>query len=220
MVAVTAPESPTTEHWWHRRRPSTWVFLLVLGAIGVLAASTAKQVTSVLPEVAKDQLGEDRWAEPLGVEEDGEFTVGHVPDCAVGPITRIVLWDADSKAYWEVAGPAKPLTDFVVGVTPDGFLPVVPFEKPPSGAVLRLIVFRSIGGAAGIRYTGLDLKPNRVISGRPLTSYTLEGFRTALVCSTSAETSRPGAAGDPAATTVPGDLVAPAGTPTPTSVPG
>lgn len=197
-------------------------FLVVLGLIALLTAVTAKQVTAVLPEVAKDQLGEDRWAEPLGVEEAGDFTVAHVPDCAVGPITRIVLWDADSKAYWEVAGSAKPLTDFVIGVTPEGFLPVVPFEEPPPGAVLRLIAFRSIGGAVGIRYTSPDLRSKRVISGRPITSYTLEGFKTALVCSDSAETSRPGSGGDPAATTVPG---IPAGdgagaSPTPTSSPG
>lgn len=196
------------------------IFLLVLAVISVLAAITARQVTGVLPEVARDQLGEDRWAEPLGVEPAGDFTVGHVPDCAAGPITRIVLWDADSKPYWEVAGPAKPLTDFVVGVTPEGFLPVVPFEEPPSGAVLRLIAFRSIGGAAGIRYTGLDLKPGRVISGKPITSYTLDGFKNALVCTGSVVDSRPGAAGDPAATTVPGVPAAPDGDVPSTSVPG
>lgn len=163
-----------------------FVFVVVIAAIGLLAMTMAKRVVDVLPEVPRDQLGEDRWDEPIGIEFRAEFQVGHVPDCAADPISRIVLWDADSTPYWEVTGPAKPLKMFVVGGAPDGFETVVEYREPPDDAMLRLVVFRSTGGAAGIRYEKASLRDERVVSGTPLRSYTVEGFQDALVCSDSA----------------------------------
>ena len=48
--------------------------------------------------------------------------------------------------------------------------------------MLRLVVFRKIGGAAGIRYLQGQLPTNRVVSGNPLSRYTISGFQTAKVC--------------------------------------
>lgn len=155
-----------------------FVFLVVIAAVGLLAMAMARTVADVLPEVARDQLGEDRWEEPIGIELRGQFQVGHVPDCAAGPITRIVLWDADSTPYWEVTGPAKPLKTFVVGGPPDGFETVVDYREPPAEAMLRLVVFRSTGGAAGIRFERASLRDERVVSGTPLRTYKSEAKRS------------------------------------------
>lgn len=162
------------------------VFAVVLSVLAVVTVAMVNRVGGVLPEVPRDQLGQDRWNEPLGIALLGEFEVAYVPACAADPITRIVLWNADSEPYWEVAGPSTPLEAFIVGATPEGFAEVVPFEEPPPGEVLRLIAFRSVGGSAGIRYRSEDLKEERVRSGTPLTTYTIDGFKDALVCSDSA----------------------------------
>lgn len=183
---MTSTEEPETLAWWHRRRPSVLVFSVVLAVVAVVTVVMVNRVSGVLPEVARDQLGEDRWNEPLGVGLAGDFQLAYIPACAADPITRIVLWNADSEPYWEVAGQAKPLEVFAVGAAPEGFLEVVPFEEPPPGEVLRLIAFRSVGGSAGIRYRSEDLKEDRVVSGTPLTTYTVDGFKDALVCSDSA----------------------------------
>lgn len=183
---MTSPDHSETLPWWHRRRPSTFVFAVVLTVLALVTVAMVNRVSGVLPEVPRDQLGADRWNEPLGLARSGEVEVAYIPDCAADPITRIVLWDADSEPYWEVAGEPKPLEAFLVGIAPEGFTEVVPFEEPPPGEVLRLIAFRSIGGSAGIRYTSGQLRENRVVSGTPLTSYTADGFKDALVCSDSA----------------------------------
>lgn len=183
---MTSPEEPETLAWWHRRRPSVLVFAVVLSVLALVTVAMVNQVGGVLPEVPRDQLGEDRWNEPLGIARLGEFDVAFVPACAADPITRIVLWDADSQPYWEVAGPAKPMEAIIVGGTPEDFREIVPFEEPPPGEVLRLIAFRSVGGSAGIRYQPEDLKEERVLSGTPLTTYTIDGFKDSLVCSDSA----------------------------------
>ena len=101
---------------------------------------------------------------------------------AAGAFTRMVLWDPESQPYWEVEGPATPLTSFLVGVAPEGFRTVTEFRDPPRGALLRLVAFRRDGGPVGIRYRATDLRPNRVVSGNPLTRFTIEGFQTAEVC--------------------------------------
>ena len=61
----------------------------------------------------------------------------------------------------------------------------------------------------GIRYRSTDLRPTRIVSGNPLTRFTIEGFQTAEVCETSdnAVTSTTGS--DPGlelGTTVPPEL--------------
>lgn len=159
--------------------------MVFLGVFLVLALATvvvARQVAEVLPEVPKDLLGDDRWSEPLGVELNEGFQIGRLPDCAAGSVTRIVLWDADSEPYWEVTGPATPMTAFYVGVLPGGFTEVEPIREPPPGALLRLVVFRKVGGPVGIRYRESQLRDGFVMSGRPLTSYTVEGFQTEDLC--------------------------------------
>lgn len=168
--------------WWQRR----WVSLLTLGVViavaGVAALVYGQQVTEVLGEVGKDHLGEDSWEDPVGVELTSGYEIGHLPDCAAAPVTRIVLWDAESNPFWEVAGPPTPLQTFFVGATPGGFEEIVPYEEPPPGEVLRLVVFRRTGEVAGLRYQRTDLRDERVMSGRPLRSFTREGFLGASVC--------------------------------------
>lgn len=179
---MPSPTSTRAAHWWQRRPASSLVFLAVLAVLGLATVAVAGQVADVLPEVAKDQLGEDQWTDPVGVELVSGFQVVHIPDCAAGAVTRIALWDAKSKPYWEVAGPPTPMTSFFVGVAPTGFLEVVKFREPPTGAVLRLVVFRRVGGVAGIRYKTSQLRTKRVVSGKKLTSYTVEGFQKSEVC--------------------------------------
>jgi hypothetical protein len=158
------------------------VLALVLATMGLFTLAAADRVAEVLPEVPKDQLGDDTWKNPVGLEKSGAFQVAHIPDCAAGAVTRIVLWDADSEPFWEVTGPATPMTSFVVGVLPTGFTEVEPYRVPPPGTVLRLVVFPQMGGAAGIRYQANQLRVGRVVSGTPLSRYTVSGFQTAEVC--------------------------------------
>ena len=194
---------------------SLLVLAVVLAAVGLTTVAVFSQVADVLPEVARDQLGEDRWTDPLGLELAGPFQIAHLPDCAAGSITRIVLWDAESNPYWEVAGAPTPLTTFVVGATPTGFVELTPYREPPSGTVLRLVAFRRIGGATGIRYRASELKTERVVSGSALTTYTIEGFQLEPVCSDSpADT---GDDLDPLETTI---VEAGVATSTTTTVPG
>lgn len=189
---MPSPTSTPVPPWWQRRGPSLLVLTAFLVVLGVATAVVAGQVADVLPEVAKDQLGEDRWEDPLGVERSGDFQIGHIPICAEGPITRIVLWDSESEPYWEVAATVPtPLKAFIVGVTPGGFAEVVPYREPPAGRVLRLVAFRRVGGPVGIRYRAADLRNGRLVSGTSLTTYTVEGFQDEPVCSDSPATTEP-----------------------------
>ena len=77
---------------------------LLVGMI-VVTVMLTRQAVDVLPEVGRDQLGEDNWADPLGVHLAGPLQVARVPDCAAGAFTRLVLWDPMSDPYWEVEGP-------------------------------------------------------------------------------------------------------------------
>ena len=173
---------PAELPWWQRRWASLASLITVIAIAAVAALGFGQQVTEVLGEVGKDHLGEDPWEDPVGVELNSGYEIGHVPDCAAAPVTRIVLWDAESTSYWEVAGPPTPIQTFFVGATPGGFEEVVPYEEPPPGEVLRLVVFRRTGGVAGLRYQRVDLRDERVMSGRPLRSFTRDGFQTASVC--------------------------------------
>jgi len=175
---------PDSEHWWTRRGPSVGVLTLVLFLIAGVAVVLGMQVAAMLPQVGKDKAGEDPWAVPVGIESIRGFEVVHVPDCAVGAITRISLWDAHSKPFWSVTGPASPLKTFSVGATPPRFTVVTPFHAPPKGTTLWLVVIRRGRSAAGIRYKASDLVENRVVSGKPLRRYTDSGYQTADVCGT------------------------------------
>ncbi|CAN5116656.1 hypothetical protein BH20ACT3_BH20ACT3_14990 [soil metagenome] len=168
--------------WRHRRTPSLVAFVVVLAVVGLATVSVAGQVADVLPEVGRDQLGEDRWENPLGVELVDDVQVGHVPDCAAGPVTRIALWDADSNPYWEVTAPPTDLDSFYVGVAPEGFTEETAYTEPPPGEVVRLVVFHRTGGVAGLRYTRAELRRDRLVSGRPLSRFTVSGFKEAAVC--------------------------------------
>lgn len=155
------------------------VVLVVLVGGTVLAF---KGVLSVIGEVPKDRLGADPWNATLGVERVDPFQIVHVPDCAAGSVTRIVLWDANSKPYWEVAGPPSPMTSFVVGGTPKGFTVVVPYRQPARGAIVRLVAFRRAGEPVGLRYRAVDLVTGRVVALPSLSRFSREGFQTAEVC--------------------------------------
>ena len=185
---------PREEHWWLRRGPSLLVLVVVVALLGGAVFVLGSRVAESIPAVGKDKAGEDTWSDPIGVESVRGFQVGHIPDCAAGAVSRIVLWDEDAQDYWSVSGPATPMTTFSVGATPDGFETDTPLRKPPPGATLRLVVFRKGRPPAGIRFHARDLVDNRVMAGQPLQRFTVLGFQTADVCGTrDASTVRPGA---------------------------
>lgn len=185
---------PREEHWWLRRGPSFLVLVLVLAVFSGAVFILGRQVADSLPDVGKDKAGEDTWTDPIGLESVRGFQVGHIPDCAAGAVSRIVLWDVDATPFWSVTGPATPMTSFSVGATPEGFVNDTPYRKPPAGATLRLVVFRKGRPPAGIRFERRDLVERRVLAGSPLQRFTVSGFQTADVCGNEdASTVRPGA---------------------------
>jgi len=177
----TTPPTPRPP-WWQRRVPSTLVFCLVLGVMALAAVALWSDVGDVLPDVGKDQQGEDPWNDPVGVEKVAGFQVVRIPDCAAAPVVRIGLWDEASKPYWEVSGPPTPMASFAIGATPEGFTEDKAFTKPPNDAVLRLVVFRKVKGVAGVRYQESDLRTGYVASGLPISRYGVEDFQTGDVC--------------------------------------
>ena len=139
-------------------------------------------MADVLPEVGKDQLGDDPWDDPIGVEMAGAFQLAHIPDCAAGsghphrPVGRGLA----SRTGRSRARP-RPMASFVVGVTPDG-LPgrhALPRAAAP-GAVLRLVVFRQGRRARPASATRpSDLRVGAAWSaGSPLSRFTVDGFQT------------------------------------------
>jgi hypothetical protein len=168
--------------WWHRRWPSALVFAAVIAVMAIGSVVLWSDLKGVLPDVGKDKQGEDPWNDPIGIEKVGLFQVAHIPDCAAAPVVRIALWDEQSKPYWEVSGPATPMESFAIGATPEGFTEDQAFEKPPSGAVLRLVVFRKVKGVAGVRFQETDLRTGYVASGTPINRYEVEKFQTGSVC--------------------------------------
>ncbi len=183
-------EGPEDEpsRWWQQRGPSVAVFAAVLLVVGIAAVAVGGQVAKVLPDVGKDQLGADGWADPLGLERIDQLQLAHIPDCAAGQVTRIVLWDADSEPYWEVSGPPTAMVSFVVGIAPAGFTEVEPYRAPPADEVVRLVAFRRSGGPVGIRYTAAQIPTGRVVSGNPLRRFTGSGFQAEDVCGTTDST--------------------------------
>lgn len=175
------------KRWWRRGWVSGLTLTVVLAGMVTMVVVLAGRALSVLPEVSRDQLGEDNWEAPLGLHLAAGFQVARVPDCAAGAFTRMVLWSPDSEPYWEIEGPPTPLNSFVVGAAPEGFTTVTPFRDPPRGELLRLVAFRRDGGPVGIRYRSTDLRDNRVVSLNPLSRFTIEGFQTAEVCETGAQ---------------------------------
>ncbi len=175
---MTRPVEP----WWQRRGPSFLVFCGIVLVMAIAAMVLWSNVADVLPDIGKDEQGEDPWDYPVGVERVNQFQVVHIPDCAAGPVVRIELWDEDSNPYWAVSGPATPMTSFVIGVQPEGFEEITPYKDPPAGAVLRLLVVRSVKGVAGVRFQTSDLRSGYVVSGLPLSRYLVEDFQTGAVC--------------------------------------
>lgn len=184
-----------TERWWLRRGPSLLVFAAVLLVVTAAALVVSRQLFDVIGEVPKNELGEDNWTDQMGIELFGGLQVAQVPECAADPITRIALWDVDSNPYWEVAGPPTPFTSFVIGAAPAGFTEVEPYRAPADDELVRLVVFRRIGGVAGMRYRSIDLVDGKVMSGNPLRTYTRDGFRQEKVCDTPSKAGRDVATG-------------------------
>lgn len=174
--------SDAPARWWHHRTPSLAIFVVVVGLAAMATLAMTREVAEVLPEVGRDQLGDDRWGDPVGVELVDGIQVGHVPDCAAGSVTRIVLWDADSEPLWEVEGPPTGIQSFFIGLVPPEFTEVVPYREPAADELVRLVVFHRSGDVAGLRYDAISLREERVMSGNPLRRFTVEGFKTARVC--------------------------------------
>lgn len=192
---MSQPTEDRRVHWWYRRGPSLLVFVVVLAVMAAVVVTMTRDVSEVIGEVPKDELGEDNWTDQLGVEAAGPLQVAQVPECAADPITRIALWDADSNPYWEVSGPPTPLTSFVIGAAPAGFTVVEPYRAPEESDLVRLVVFRRVGGVAGVRYRAIDLVDGKVISGSPIRTYTRDGFREEKVCDAPAAANPAGATG-------------------------
>ena len=114
----------------------------------------------------------------------GGVLVGRAPDCAAAPVTRITIWDQDSKPIWDVTGPPTALPAFIVGAAPNGFRVVTPYEKPADDAVVRLIVNRQRLGVAGVRYAADDLGRGKVTTYYEGAYHTFSrsGFQGADVC--------------------------------------
>lgn len=181
--------------WWQRKGPSGLVFALVLFALLAATAAALTDVAEVLPDVGKDQQGEDPWVDQLGVEKVGIFQIAHIPDCAAAPVVRIELWDEESRPYWQVKGPPTPMATFAVGATPEGWEVVEPYREPPAGAILRLVIVRSVKGVAGVRYLAEDLRTGLVVLGIPSSRFELDDFQTGEFCDDGTE------AGDEGSTT-------------------
>ena len=173
---------PRRDPWWQRRGPSILVFCGVLAVMGIASLVLWSKITEVVPDVGEDEQGVDPWEDPIGIEQIGEFQVAHIPDCAVAPVVRIELWDAESQPYWQVEGPPTPMGSFVVGVTPEGFTELTAYGDPPDTAVLRLVVVRKVKGVAGLRYMEDDVREGVVATGDPLVRYEREDFVTGSVC--------------------------------------
>ena len=178
--------------WWYRRGPSTLLLVALIALMAGSVAIMARSVSHALPEVGKDAQGDDPWTDPVGVELVNGFQVAHIPDCAAGPVVRISLLDPASHPYWQVSGPPSAMTAFVVGATPTGFKVEVPLRPPPPAAVLRLVVFRKVKGAAGLRYQVSDLQKARVAAMLPIAHFTIAGFQTADVCGNAKDGKTPG----------------------------
>lgn len=181
-VAMSPAAYETRPPWWQRRGPSVLVFSVIVAVMAIASVALWSNVSSVLPDLGKDQQGDDPWEDPIGVEKVGQFLVARIPDCAAAPVVRIELWDEDSKPYWEVSGPATPMSSFAIGITPEGFTEETPYDQPPAGAVLRLLVVRKVKGVAGVRYQETDLRTGYVASGLPISRYEVEDFMTGSMC--------------------------------------
>jgi len=189
--------SQTEPRWWRRPWPSFGVLAGLLVAVLVVIALLGSMVGDSLPDVGRDDAGHDSWQDPLAVQEAQEgLLVAVLPECAAGPITRIVLWDADSKPYWEISGPPRPLGEFVVGLPIEGFETVVPYSTPPRDATVRLVVFRRLGKPVGLRYRYDEVDTGKLMGGDPLRTYSKDGWLRAGVCESGSSST-----GDDAATT-------------------
>lgn len=173
--------------WWQRKGPSGLVFAIVILVLLAATATAFTDVADVLPDVGKDQQGEDPWVDRLGVEKVGIFQIAHIPDCAAAPVVRIELWDEESNPYWQVKGPPTPMATFAVGATPEGWEVVEPYREPPPDAILRLVVVRSVKGVAGVRYQVEDLRTGLVVLGVPPSAFELEDFQTGEFCDAGAD---------------------------------
>ena len=180
-VRLTPPDHRLAP-WWQRKGPSGLVFVLVVLALLGGTALAVTKVAGVLPDVGKDQQGDDPWIDQLGVEKVGIFQIAHIPDCAAAPVVDIQLWDEQSKPYWHVKGAPTPMATFAVGATPSGWKVIQPYHAPPAGAVLRLVVTRSVKGVAGVRYRHEDLRTGYVVLGVPSSRFTKEDFQSGEFC--------------------------------------
>lgn len=168
--------------WWERRGPSLWTFALVLVVMALASLALWRSVSDVLPGVGQDLEGEDPWVDQVGIEPLDDFRVVRIPECAADALVSIELWDADSEPYWEVRGPATPLSSFAIGFAPEGWETVTPYTEPPEDATLRLVVVRRDKGVAGIRYQESELREGFVAAGDPVLRWSLENFQTGDLC--------------------------------------
>lgn len=180
---MTGAEPTAETRWWRRPGPSLGVLAVVLLVIGLVILIVGGRVGEAIPDVGRDDAGTDTWTDPLAVEVVQEdLVMGIVPDCAAGPVSRIVLWDAESEPLWEVAGTPRPVPQFFVGFPIEGFDTIVEYEPPADDELVRLVVFRRLDPPVGLRYRGSDLAEGRVMGGAPLRTYSRDGWKAAGVC--------------------------------------
>lgn len=180
---ATTEETDSDPRWWRRPGPSLGVLSAILVILTVAVLNVGARVGDTLPEVGRDDTGTDAWKAPLAVQELQESLVAAVvPDCAAGPITRIVLWDPESEPYWEISGPARPLREFLIGFPVEGFTTDVEFTAPPDDEYVRLVAFRRVGSPIGLRFRYADIRSGRLMGGSPLRSYTKDGWLAEAEC--------------------------------------
>ncbi len=191
-MSPSADRSSDRTRWWETRSGSLGILAATLVLVALSAVVLAGRVTGALSDVGRDADGSDPWTDPIGMEPVARgYLVAHLPNCAAAPITRITIWDQDSKPIWDVTGPPTALPAFIVGVVPRGFKELTPYDKPSRSTLVRLLVDRRLLGVAGVRYRAQDLRAGKVTTYYEGAYHTFSraGFQAADVCKRGSDSS-------------------------------
>lgn len=184
-MPVTAGSPPGRVNWaerpYLRFAPQLGLLLVVLCGMAGTGAYLSARVIDVLPDVGKDLHPVESWVAPIAVEhKHNGWVVAHVPACARSAVAGLVLWDDADRPLWELRGESYPIAGFVVGATLPGLKVVHKYAQPNADQVLRVAMFRSGGGPAGVTFRVRDLRDGAVRYGGKWVSVT--SFMTSATC--------------------------------------